>query len=277
MKRIISVLIALYLLVFMMGGISVFADAGSYVFDEADLLSDTEEAELETLAADITAEYPINIYVVTVDDFRDISYSSIQDAAEQFYDSRSLGYGDGRDGMLLMLSMDDRDYWLIAKGDYATTNLTDYGRIKLSEQFLDDFRHDDWQGGFEDYYRVTKAYLKEAKENRPVDNYPEEPADPKKVRSWGAVISLVLGYPISALFCGGMKSKMHSVKAASSANQYLNAGSVNFSDRSEVFTHTTQVRTPIPRQSRDDSGGSSFGGGGSHVNSNGFAGHGGKL
>lgn len=276
MKRIISVLIALFLVVFLVGGMSALADARPYVFDEADLLSDAEEANLTALAADITAEYPIDVYVVAVNDFRDLGVSNAYDAAKTYYESHSLGYGAGRDGMLLLLSMDDRDYALVAKGDYATTNLTDYGRQKLSEEFLDDFRRDDWYGGFEDYYKVTKDYLYEAKTNRPVDIYPKDPPDPKMVRSLGAAISLLLGYLAATFTCAGMKSKLRSVKAASSANRYLNAGSVNFSDRSEVFTHTTQVRTPIPRQSRDD-GGSSFGGGGSHIDSDGFAGHSGKF
>lgn len=276
MKRIISVLIALYLVVFLVGGMSALADTRPYVFDEADLLSDAEEANLTALAADITAEYPIDVYVVAVNDFRELGASNAYDAAKTYYESHSLGYGAGRDGMLLLLSMDDRDYALVAKGDYATTNLTDYGRQKLSEEFLDDFRRDDWYGGFEDYYKVTKDYLYEAKTNRPVDIYPKDPPDPKKVRSLGAAISLLLGYLAATFTCAGMKSKLRSVKAASSANRYLNAGSVNFSDRSEVFTHTTQVRTPIPRQSRDD-GGSSFGGGGSHIDSDGFAGHSGKF
>ena len=56
MKRIISVLIALFLVVFLVGGMSALADARPYVFDEADLLSDAEEANLTALAADITAE-----------------------------------------------------------------------------------------------------------------------------------------------------------------------------------------------------------------------------
>ena len=274
MKRIVSVLIALYLFVFLAVGVS--AAQSAYIYDEAGLLSDAGRAQLEALAENVTSEYPINVYVVTVDDFRDYNQSSVYEAAKTYYNSHNLGYGSNRDGMLLMLSMDDRDYALIAYGDYATTNLTDYGRQKLSEEFLDDFRYDDWQGGFEDYYTVTKDYLKEAKENRPVDIYPKEPADPKKVRSLGAAISLLLGYPASALVCGGMKSKLRSVKPAASANQYLNADSVNFSDRSEVFTHTTQVRTPIPRQNRDENH-SSFGGGGSHIDSGGFAGHSGKF
>ena len=278
MKRIISVLIVLYLLAFLAVGVSAAQE--TRFFDEANCLSPAERQQLEALSEEITAEFPINIYVVTVDDFRSISYSNIDDAARQYYDSNNLGYGSNRDGLLLMLSMDDRDYALIAQGKYAIDCFTDYGRIKLSEKFVDDFRHDDWYGGFEDYLKVSKDYLKEARDNRPVDNYP---ADPKKVNSVGAAISLLLGYPVSALVCGGMKAKMRSVKPAAAANQYLNVGSVNFSDRSEVFTHTTQVRTPIPRQSRDDSGPgtsgiqSNFGGAGSHVDSGGFAGHSGKF
>ncbi len=276
MKRIIAIVIALYLCVLLMGGMMAYADARPLVFDEADLLTDAEEANLVALASDISTEYPINVYVVTVDDFYDLGASNAYDAAKEFYRSHDLGYGDGRDGMLLLLSMEDRDYALVAYGDYATTNLTDYGRQKLSGEFLDNFRNNDWYGGFADYFKVTKDYLYQAKIDKPVDIYPEEPPDPKNVRSLGAVISLILGYPAALLTGAGMKSKLRSVKAASSANQYLNAGSVNFSDRSEVFTHTTQVRTPIPRQSRDDNHGS-FGGGGSHIDSDGFAGHSGKF
>ena len=253
--------------------------SGAYIFDNAGLLTAEERARLEGLSADITAEYPINVYVLTVDDYRDIHSGSVFEAAEQFYLSHGLGYGPNQDGMLLLLSMEDRDYSLIVYGDYATTNLTDYGRRLISEEFLDDFRKDDWAGGFTDYLTVTKAYLKEAKENRPVDNYPEEPPDPKKVRSLGAVISLIMGFPASLLACTGMKAKMRSVSAAHTANQYLNPGSVSFSDRSEVFTHTSQVRTPIPREEHRESGGggSDFGGGGTHVNSSGFGGHSGKF
>ena len=258
---------------------SVTIPSGNYIFDAANLLTESERAKLEDLSAQITAEYPINVYVLTVDDYRDIHSGGVFEAAEQFYLSRGLGYGPNQDGMLLLLSMEDRDYSLIVYGDYATTNLTDYGRRQISEEFLDDFRKNDWAGGFTDYLTVTKAYLKEAKENRPVDNYPEEPPDPKKVRSLGAVISLIMSFPASLLACTGMKAKMRSVSAAHTANQYLNPGSVNFSDRSEVFTHTSQVRTPIPREEHRESGGggSDFGGGGTHINSSGFGGHSGKF
>ena len=104
----------------------------------------------------------------------------------------------------------------------------------------------------------------------------------KKKLSLSALISLLFGYPASAFTCAGMKAKMRSVRPSASANQYLNASSIDFSDRSEVFTHTTQVRTPIPRQDRDDGSGGhvvsgDFGGAGTHVDSGGFGGHGGKF
>ena len=252
--------------------------SGTYILDGAGLLTADQRATLEAQSAVITSQFPINVYVVTVDDYRSINSDSVFEAAEQYYLSHGLGYGPNQDGMLLLLSMADRDYSLIAYGDYALTNLTDYGRQQLSKEFLDDFRDDDWMGGFEDYLRVTQDYLTIAEKERPVDIYPKDPPDPKKVRGLGAVLSLIMGFPASLLACTGMKAKMRSVKAAHAANQYLNPGSVNFSDRSEVLTNTTQVRTPIPRQEhRDSGGGSGFGGGGSHVNSSGFGGHSGKF
>ena len=82
---------------------------GTFILDGAGLLSADQRAKLEDLSAQITAEYPINVYVLTVNDYRDINGSSVFDAAEQYYLSHGLGYGPNQDGMLLLLSMEDRD------------------------------------------------------------------------------------------------------------------------------------------------------------------------
>ncbi|MBR4870139.1 MAG: TPM domain-containing protein, partial [Oscillospiraceae bacterium] len=86
------------------------AAQGFYVYDEADLLTDTEEAELSDLAEKISLSYECSIHIATID-----TYSTYSDAyslsafAEEFYHDQLLGYGTDRNGILLILSMEERE------------------------------------------------------------------------------------------------------------------------------------------------------------------------
>ena len=49
------------------------------------------------------------------------------------------------------LSMAERDFQMLAHGDTANAAFTDYGKYIMQDEFLDNFREDDWYGGFADY------------------------------------------------------------------------------------------------------------------------------
>ena len=68
------------------GGLILAPDgvSGPYIIDNAGLLTSDQRARLEDLSAQITAEFPINVYVLTVDDYRDINSGSVFEAAELF-------------------------------------------------------------------------------------------------------------------------------------------------------------------------------------------------
>ena len=72
------------------------------------------------------------------------------------------------DGVLLLLSMYDRSYDLYVRdGGIAQYAVSDYGRHKMTDVFLDNFGEDDWRGGFEDYLFACDEYLTLAEQGTP--------------------------------------------------------------------------------------------------------------
>ena len=100
------------------------------------------------------------MYIVTVEDFTDYSDTYyVKGFGEELFSSYDLGLGDDNCGILLILSMAERDYGLVAHGDFANAAFTDYGKDKLSEAFLDDFGDDNWYSGLSDYLDKSESML----------------------------------------------------------------------------------------------------------------------
>ena len=151
-------------------------DSLYFVTDEAGLLTDEEWTALETRAEELSTEYACGIYVITVDDFRNYTTDEdVYEAAKSLYQEYRLGYGEEQSGELLLLSMEERDYALIAYG-YGNTAFTDYGKDKLSEKFLDDFGENSWYKGFSDYLEKSGSMLRQACDRDP-DLHRDSPCD----------------------------------------------------------------------------------------------------
>lgn len=75
---------------------------------------------------------------------------------------------------------------------------------------------------------------------------------------------------IAFVICGVMKKKMKTAQKASGAAAYV-SGSVDLKVRTDHYTHSTVLRTPLKTDDGPRSGGSVFHGG-TTVNSRGFSG-----
>ena len=208
------------------------------------------------------------MYITTVDDYQDYA-GTIRDCAKGIYQQLALGYGSGKDGIMLTLSMADRDYWLLAYGDFGNTALTDYGRDAMSEEFLDHFAENDWYGGFSDYLEACAVYLQAAQDGNPVDVGSDSKPLTMGQKVLGAYgIALAVGLVIAFLVCRSFKAKMRTAVEAAEAEEYVPAGGVDIHVRQDHFLHTTTSRRKISKDS--DSGGTT-------VDSDGFSGSGGKF
>lgn len=299
-KKFLGIFIVLTLVVTL--GMPVFAavdesDAQlNHITDAAGLLNETERATLEDEATAVSNDYGCSVYVVTVSDYREAD--GAEDAfalARMVYDYYDLGYGEDRDGIILLLSMADRDYGLAAHGNVGNSTFTDYGKYVLADEFLDDFRNNDWYGGFEDYISTCRDFLELNTNGTPVDTNPEDyngqydeqyeqyfgrtGEGPSLLMKLAIIIVIPLLIALIAVIIG--KRKMKSVFKAVSAAAYVDRNSLNLNEQWDRFSHTTEVVIPHPDPSETKSnssfGGGGLGGGGTTIGGGGFSGHGGKF
>ena len=127
MKKILLTLLAVAMLAVLLVSPALAAQLDN-VTDAAVLLTDEQLATLEEMAENVSDRYGCGVYVVTVDDYRELEDTDVQTCAEDLYDYFELGLGEERNGILLMLSMEERDYALIAYGQKAHYAFTDYGK-----------------------------------------------------------------------------------------------------------------------------------------------------
>ena len=234
-----------------------------YVCDTELLLTDSEWTSLEEQAEQTSRLYQCAVYFITVDDYTYYGDGSIYEVAKEIYQAYDLGWGQERSGVLLLLSMAQRDYTLIAYG-YGNTAFTDYGKDYLSEQFLDNFAEDDWAGGCRDYLDTCGELLTMARSGEPLDVC-------SRIRTWHLVcISLALGFVLALAMCWFWQLRAkQAVSRGAEAGQYLASDGVQITLREDHYSHTTQTRTKIEKSS-----GSS---GGTTVDSQGFSGKSGKF
>lgn len=218
----------------------------SHVTDAAGLLDSTEVAELEAKAQAIEDAYDFGVYIVTVDDYTDISTTSVFDAAMSIYKGYSLGAGDGDDGLLLLMSMYDRDYSLITYGDFGNYAFNDEARESLTDYFLDDFSDDDWFWGFNDYLDVAALYTESARAGAPYtsDNVIMTEDEISTSIFLGFAAMFILPLIIALIVVAVQSSKMKSVAAATQAAEYAVGGLV-LTDQRDDFTHTTRIVTRV--------------------------------
>lgn len=267
-SRIFAVLaLVLFLAVQALPAFAAESGAGQLVNDTAGILTEAQAAELEAKAKAIQSEYDLDVAIVTVPSMA--GSSDAREYAKQLYDQYGIGTGADRSGILLMLSMQQRDYALIAHGE-GNNVLTDYGNEKMADSFLDYF-HDDWYGGFDDYLDTANDYCH--------DYYVDgEAYDVSLARSFGKIcLALaVVGAPvIGALTVAAMVQSMKTARRQTHAEYYVDHenGGLVLSDQSDDYIYSQTIITHRPKM--DNDGGGGFGG--TTIDAGGFSGSSGKF
>lgn len=229
MKKYASLLFALVLALSL--SVSAAADADVYVYDGADILSTDECAALNEAAAAVSEQYGCGVYVVTVDDMADyIDPDAVTETdetgmaafTEYAWDALGLAASYDSNGIMLALSMVERDFQMLAHGDTANAAFTDYGKYIMQDEFLDNFREDDWYGGFADYIAACGRYLEANANGAPIDVEPsDETEEEYEPLSFGDKLffaalmafrfGLPLGLIVAFIVCAIYKRQLKSV------------------------------------------------------------------
>ena len=262
-KRILTVLFALLLCMVVV--IPTFATGDlPRLVDNADLLTDSEESTLLSKLNEISERQQTDVVVVTADT---LDGKTPMDYADDFYDYNGYGFGADKDGVLLLVSLEDRDWWMSTTG-YGITAITDAGIEYISEKFLSDLSDGDYADAFTTYAELCDDFFTQARSGQPYDtgHMPKQPFNIAR----NLLIALIVGFVIALIATGVMKGKLKTVRFQSAASNYVKANSMNVTESRDMFLYTHVDRRAKPKDTDSSSGsgthtsssGSTHGGGG---------------
>ena len=232
--------------------------------DNAELLTSSKAQTLLSKLDEISERQQFDIVVVTVNALQG---KTPQAYADDFYDFNGFGFGVNKDGVLLLVSMEDRDWWISTSG-FGITAITDAGIDYMSDKFLPAMSDGDYAGAFTKFAELCDQFISQAKADKPydVDNLPKE-----AVSLWWIPGAISIGAVLAILICLIMKGKLKSVRYQPTANNYVRQGSISITDRRDIFLYSHVSRRARPK----DTGPSGSGGSRTHTSSSGRS-HGGR-
>ena len=134
--------------------------------DNADLLTDEEEQRLLQALNEVSERQRFDLVIVTEDL---LGGKTPTEYADDYYDDNGYGYGDSHDGALLLISMEDRDWWISTTG-YGITALTDYGIESIGDDITPSLSSGNYYKAFSTFISDCDSYVTQAKNRNPVDN-----------------------------------------------------------------------------------------------------------
>ena len=243
-KRLFTLLISLILTAVLILPVSA---AHPYLVDQADILSDSEESSLLAELTQVSREYGVNLAVVTVDS---LGGRSIESYANDYYDQN---YGASADGVMLLLSMEEREYWLLTEG-FGMTAIPDQRIDDITGHFVSDLSDGDYADAFMTYAALCEDHFEKAKNGEPYQDPVFSLSD--------LLIGFAIGAVIAFIIVSIMKGQLKTVRMQPMAKNYIRSGSFVLTKEKDRFLYRNITKRAKPKNNGSSSGGGSRGGGG---------------
>jgi len=209
------------------------------IYDEADLFSEETEIRLEDAMASLAADCQVEPVILTR---LSIGYQEPRVYAADFLESIGLGDESGRDSVILLISMAERDLAVVTHGK-GSRILT----VPEQEEMLDALAPYLTRQSYEQAADIFLQQVRHEWENIPTPF--SIAGDTLPVIFIGAAI-------ITLIVMLVLKSQMKTVRRQAAASSYVEDGSFNLSRRQDIYLYTTTRRRKIESSSGGGSGGS---------------------
>lgn len=209
------------------------------LYDEADLLTDSEEAALMGKLAAVSTGYEAQIVVVTI---ASMDGGNIDTYVDYVYDSMGFGYGENYDGVLLLLCLDPREYRILSNG-FAGVAIDPDDISKISDEIVENLSGGDYAGAFDEFVDECAYYL-----DGHINGFPFNAGK-------SLAISLIVGVVIGLIVAFVLKGQLKSVHSQSRAQEYVKTGSMHVNLSNDMFLYRTVTRTKKQSSSSSGSGG----------------------
>jgi uncharacterized protein len=222
--------------------------------DEVGLLTEQQVSELTAKLDEISMRQQFDV-VVTVT--HSTGGKSPRLYAADFFEDYGFGFGENRDGIILMLAMEYRDFAFVTTG-YGLYAFTDPGQEYMEKLFHPYLRSDEFFEAFIAFADAADDLLRRARDGERYDygNIPLTAQERQNARIWAAVISLVIAFIVPALVTAMWTNQLKSVRKKDFACDYIKQGSMVMNIQQDIFLHRNVVRTPRQQNTGSGSGGS---------------------
>ena len=218
----------------------VWEENEQFLYDDADLLTDSEETALVEKLTEVSHTYNTQLVIATLPA---LNNGNIDDFVEYLYDSMDFGYGETKEGVLLLVCMDPREYRILSNG-YAGVaigpdqidTLCDFMDTYLPNGHYTTAFHSfaDQSGEFLEYYQMGSPF--KAGKN--------------------LVISLIIGMIAGLIVAFVLKGQLKSVRKQDQAYGYVKPGSMMVNLDHDIFLYRTVTRTQKQERVESTSSGS---------------------
>lgn len=238
--RIISVLFVI-LACFVFNLSVLAAEDMSKLVDNADLLTESEKVALMDRLDSVSGEYQVDIVIATVETLGGYTPDTY---IENFYDYNNYGYGENRDGVMLLVAMDEREYRILSNGLGADA-ISSQDIESIGDTIAPYLTDGDYEDAFNIFIDECEYQI-----DGEINGFPF--AFFKNL-----MISLAIGFAVAFLITGYMRSKLKSVKKQVAASEYTKQGSMQVTSANEFYLYRVVDRRRKANNSTSGSSGPS--------------------
>lgn len=234
------------------------------------LLAEGERLALLAKLDEISERQRFDVAVVTT---YSLNGKTSTQYADDFFDYNGYGVGDSRDGILLLISMEERD-WAISTHGFGIPAFTDAGQRYLTSQILPDLSAGNYAVAFTHFADLSDKFLTQARTGKPYDigNMPDDFRLTPRSYLGLLILSLPGGFALAMIATTVAKRRLRTVRLQPTARDYVRKGGVTITDSRDQFLYSQISRTA---KATDSGGSGSSGGSSTHTSSSGSS-HGGS-
>lgn len=262
-KRFLFIILLLFLFninVYAYEPLTPTVDNTQKIWDYANLLNDSDEADLKTKIDEYIAKTNFDLVVVTIDNNPYSGYDAPINYAMDFYDYNGYGIDKHRSGVIILIDMQNREIIFDRSGEGLLYYDDERGQV-ISDSIAEYLKTESYLSGLKEGIRLSQECYDSGIPESNDDFYINENGEyvkriEVKEKKVNFVASFVVGLLGSGLIVLIHLKKYKQIKEAKYANDYM----VGENNKKKVdqfqFTNTTRVRV-----NNDSSNRGSFGGG----------------
>ena len=166
------------------------------------------------------------------------------------YDEMEFGYGENHDGVLLLVSMDPREYRILSNG-FAGVAIDDGDIDSIGDKIVSDLSDGNYAAAFNEFADQCDYYL-----DGHLNGFPFNAGK-------NLVICLIIGIVAGLIVALILKGQLKSVRKQDRANVYVKPGSMQVTVHNDFFLYRDVTRTKKESSSGSSGGSARSSGGGS--------------